>query len=174
MNQTIKVKIYWVLFFLTIITTGMLSGFITSHSVMLGRFFTWCVENNHTEVFSSYFAQFRIETRANVHYNLILWINMIIGILWTITCFINKRSRIVAVIAGISTFWVGSVFFASNFAEMEGAVCSGISDANIQQSFVSLNIPLHISFAVFYTLCFVILLYSAIRERAKDAAVTMN
>ena len=154
-------RIFW---FAITMLTGILAGFLISHSVMLGRYFTWLIESGNYQVFTDTFSVFRNVTRANVHYNLFLWASFIVGILWTILCFIIKKSRVIALIAGLSSFWVSCVFFASNFSEAEEAVASGVADEAVRQFFVSWNLPLHTSFAAFYTICFFLLLLSGIKE----------
>jgi len=156
--------------FATTILTGILAGFLTSHSVMLGRFFSWLIETDNYQVFTDTFSVFRQATRANVHYNAFLWISLLVGILWTVLCFIVKKDRAVALIAGLSSFWVGCAFFASGFSDAEEAVATGAADEVVRQFFVSWNLPLHASFAVFYTLCFLLLLLSGCRDAHPKAA----
>ena len=160
-------RVYWVLWFALTMITGILAGFLVSHSVMLGRYFTWLIESGNNGVFSDTFSVFRETTRANVHYNLFLWISLAIGVVWTTVCFIIRKTRIVAVIAGLSSFWVGCVFFASGFAAAEAAVATGTAGEAVRQFFVAWNIPIHVSFAVFYALCLFLLLLSGFRERSQ-------
>ena len=166
-NRVDLKRVYWVLWFALTMITGILAGFLVSHSVMLGRYFTWLIESGNNGVFADTFSVFRETTRANVHYNLFLWISMTIGVVWTTVCFIIRKTRIVAVIAGLSSFWVGCVFFASGFAAAEAAVTTGTAGEAVRQFFASWNIPMHASFAVFYTLCFFLLLLSGFRERSQ-------
>jgi hypothetical protein len=167
-------RIHWVLWFAITILTGILAGFLTSHSVMLGRYFTWLIESGNYQVFTDTFSVFRETTRANVHYNLFLWVSLIIGILWAIFCFVVKKNRIIALIAGLSSFWVGCVFFASGFSDAEEAVAMGMADEAVRQFFVSWNIPLHISFAAFYTLCFILLLLSGCKEIRPNTSMSVE
>jgi hypothetical protein len=142
---------------------------------MLGRYFTWLIESGNYRVFTDTFSVFREATHANVHYNLFLWVSLVIGIIWTIFCFIIKKNRIIALIAGLSSFWVGCVFFSSGFSDAEEAVARGVADEAVRQFFVSWNIPMHTSFAVFYSLCFFLLLLSrckVIRERVTGSQET--
>ncbi|MBN2556484.1 MAG: hypothetical protein JXA97_11140 [Anaerolineales bacterium] len=156
------------LWVLTTLLTALLAGFLTSHSVMLGRYFTWIIQTGHYPIFAETFPLFRAASQANVHYNLFLYASIIIGILWTVSCFIVRKDRVVALIAGLSTFWVGGAFFASGFSEAEEAVSTGAADAAVQQFFVSLNLPLHTSFAVFYTICFLLLLWAGCRNQGQE------
>lgn len=159
---------YWVFWFSVTIATGILSGFLVSHSIMLGRFFTWLVESGHEQFFVEYFSKFRTATHANVHYNIMLYVGLFSGILWIITCFLSRKSRIVSITAGFSTFWVGSVFFATEFSSIEDAVSTGSADAATLQSFITMNLPLHITFAVIYTLSFTVLLWTGFKQRKDE------
>jgi hypothetical protein len=167
-DRKIFYKIHLVFWFVITMLTGILAGFLTSHSVMLGRYFTWLIESGNYSVFTDTFAVFRGATHVNVYYNLFLWASLAIGIIWTAFCFIVKKSRVTALIAGLSSLWVGIVFFASGFSAAEEAVASGVADKAVQRFFVSWNIPMHSSFAVFYTACFFLLLLSGIK-RARQA-----
>lgn len=163
-DKNITHRIYRILWYAITMLTGILAGFLISHSVMLGRYFTWLIESDNYHVFTDTFSLFRQATKANVHYTLFLWASLITGSFWTVFCFIVKKNRIVAIIAGLSSFWVGCVFFASGFADAEASVSTGTADEAVRQFFVSWNLPLHTSFAVFYTFCFFILLIVGCRE----------
>jgi hypothetical protein len=157
-------RIHLVFWFAVTILTGILAGFLTSHSVMLGRYFTWLIESGHYRVFTDTFSVFREATHANVYYNLFLWVSLIVGFIWTAFCFIAKKNRIIALIAGLSSLWVGFVFFSSGFSDAEEAVAKGVADEAVREFFVSWNIPMHTSFAIFYFLCFLLLLLSRCNE----------
>jgi len=161
-------RAYWILWFALTMLTGILAGFLLSHSIMLGRYFTWLIESGNSRVFADAFSVFRETTRANVHYNLVLWISLALGVAWAIVCFIERKSRTIAVTAGMSSFWVGCVFFATDFASAEAAVATGVATEAVRQFFVSWNIPMHASFAAFYTVCFFLLLHSGFRDRKRE------
>lgn len=161
-------RMHRVLWYAVTLLTGILAGFLTSHSVMLGRYFTWLIQTGNNQVFIDTFSVFREATHANVHYNLFLWASLVIGIVWTISSFIVRKNRFVSIIAGLSSFWVGCFFFASGFGPAEAAVCTGTADEAVREFFVSMNIPMHRSFAVFYTACFLLLLVSGCRSRKGD------
>ena len=167
-GKAILRRSYWVLWFALTMLTGILSGFLLSHSVMLGRYFSWLIESGNNHVFVDTFSVFRDATRANLHYNLFLWISFVVGIAWTPICFIARKTRAVAVTAGLSTFWVGSVFFASNFAAAEQAVSTGTATEAVRRFFLSWNLPIHASFAAFYSICFFLLLFSGFREVRRE------
>jgi hypothetical protein len=161
-NQ-VALRVHRVLWLAVTLLTGLLAGFLLSHSVMLGRYFSWLIRSGNYRVFTDTFSQFRLATRANVHYNLFLWVSLAAGAGWVVSSFVVRKDRVVAVVAGLSSLWVGCVFFASGFAEAEEAVSTGVAGEALQQFFVSWNVPLHASFAAFYTACFLLLLLSGRR-----------
>jgi len=149
--------------FIVTALTGVLAGFLISHSIMLGRFFDWVLAAGNNAFFADTFAPFRAATHANVHYNAVLWLSLIAGLLWLVSSFVLQRDRILALTAGLSSFWVGAVFFASGFAEAEAAVCSGVADDTLRELYAVLNLPMHRAFALAYTLAFSALLWAGTR-----------
>jgi hypothetical protein len=168
-NRYILNQFHWSLWFAITMLTGILSGFLISHSIMLGRYFTWLIESDNYQVFIDTFSVFRQAAHANVYYNLFFWASLFVGIGWTLSCFITKKNRIIALIAGLSSLWEGFVFFASGFSDAEQAVAKGVADEATREFFVSWNIPMHTSFSVFYTFCFVLLLIA--KPRIHSAGV---
>jgi len=73
--------------------------------------------------------------------------------------FILRRDRIIALIAGLSTLWVKTIFSISDLDEAEEAVLSGIADDHMAQFFVSINVPIHTLFAVIYVISLTLLLF---------------
>jgi hypothetical protein len=164
-DMTILSRFNMVLWFTITILTGILAGFLISHSIMLGRYFTWVIESGNYQVFTETFPVFREASQAYVHYNLFFWASFFVGIIWTLFCFIIKQNRIIALIAGLSSLWVSCVFFASGFSDAEEAVATGVADEATRQFFVSWNIPMHTSFAIFYTVCLFLLLFAKPRSK---------
>ena len=78
--------------------------------------------------------------------------------------FILKRDRIIAIIAGLATVWVGVIFVAFEFGKVENAVMMGIADETTMQLFASLNLPIHTSFAIIYTVSFLLLLIVVLKK----------
>jgi len=164
--------IHRTLWFTTTALTGVLAGFLISHCLILGRFFNWMLAAGDDAFFSDIFAPFRTATRANVHYNAVLWLSLLVGLLWLVSSFVLQRDRILALTAGLSSFWVGAVFFASGFAEAEEAVCSGVADQALRALYSALNLPLHRGFAVAYSLAFLVLLWAGSRQMNRHIAAS--
>jgi hypothetical protein len=158
-------RIHRLAWFATTLSTGLLAGFLASHSVMLGRFFTWLIESGNVHVLTDAFAAFRLSTGANVRYDAFFWAALLIGAFWALLSFVVRKDRTVAVVGGLSSFWAGCVFFATGFSNAEKAVVTGVADEATRQFFVSWNVPLHASLAVFFALCFLLLLVTGCRGK---------
>ena len=82
MNKNIIDKLYWFFWASTTILTGILAGFMISHSIMLGRFFTWYVESGNMELLRQTFSVF-LESNDffNSLYDSFLWLAFVSGII---------------------------------------------------------------------------------------------
>ena len=165
MNKKIINKLYWIFWCSTTILTGILAGFMISHILQLGRFFTWLIESGNEDLLHQTFTIFRQTNRIqDMSYDSFLYLSLASGIIWIVLAFILKRERVIAIIAGLSTLWTGLIFNISDIDEAEEAVLSGTADASLTQLFVSINVPVHTCFAVIYTVCFILLLYVALKR----------
>ncbi|MFX1452956.1 MAG: hypothetical protein ACFFCM_19120 [Promethearchaeota archaeon] len=162
-----KTKLFWIFWFATTIYTGILCGFMISHSLILGRYFSWSVATGHS---LSNFTAFRNSSDYPIYYGLyysFLYIHLLLGVIWTILTFLSKRERIekiIAIVAGLSSLWVGLIFSISDIDEAEEAVMSGTADASMKALFVAINVPAHTSFAIIYFIGFFLLLVIAYRN----------
>jgi len=163
MGKSIMNKLFWCFWCSTTILTGMLAGFLTSHAIMFGRFQTWFIESGNIDLLHKTFTVFREANSPQVMYDSFFYFALASGIIWTVVSFLIKRDRVIAVIAGMSTLWVSVVFFASKFGRAEDEVLSGIADEEMTQLFVTLNIPIHTCFALFYIVSFLLLLFVALK-----------
>ncbi len=170
MDKKIIRKLFWGFWFSTTVLTGILTGFMISHSIMLGRFFNWYIESDNMELMRQTFTVFREADTPGVLYNAPLYLAFLSGIVWTILAFLLKKDRIIAILAGLSTFWVGNIFFLSFLNKAEEAVLSGSADTGMMQYYLSINLPLHASFAVIYLASVCLLLWVPLKGQWKAAA----
>lgn len=157
-------RLFWVSWCAATILTGMLAGFLTSHAIMFGRFQTWFIESGNEDLLRQTYTVFRAASSPHVLYDSFFYLALIAGLVWTLFAFVLKRDRLVAVVAGLSTLWVSVVFFASGFGEAEDAVLTGVADEATTQLFVSLNVPLHTGFAIYYVVSLFLLLTVALKH----------
>ena len=165
MNRKIINKLYWIFWCSTTIFTGISAGMLIAHILQLGRFFTWLIESGNEDLLHQTFTVFRQTNRIqDMSYDFLLYLALVSGVIWLVLAFILKRERVIAIIAGLSTLWVGLIFSISDLDEAEEAVLSGTADASLTQLFVSINMPAHTCFAIIYTVCFLLLLYVAFKR----------
>lgn len=171
MHKNFINKLYWGFWCSTIILIGIMAGFMISHSLMLGRFFTWFIESDNVDLLCQTFSVFRGSVNYSFYYSLYLYpllFSLISGVIWTVLSLIMKRDRIIAIIAGLSTLWVGIIFITYKFGTVEDAVVSGIADETTMQLFASINVPIHTSFALIYTISFLLLLIVVLKKIKKS------
>jgi hypothetical protein len=168
MNKKTVNKLFWIFWCSTTILTGILAGFLTSHAIMFGRFQTWFIESGNVDLLHKTFTVFREASSPQILYDSFFYLALASGIIWTILAFLIKRDRIIAMIAGLSTLWVSIVFFATRFGRAEDEVLTGIADAEMTQLFVTLNVPIHTCFAVFYIISLFLLLVVALKKDNKQ------
>jgi heme/copper-type cytochrome/quinol oxidase subunit 3 len=99
----------------------------------------------------------------NSLYDIPLYLALASGVIWTVLAFLLKRDRITALIAGLSTLWVGAIFMISDLDEAEEAVLSGIADERMAQYFLTINVPIHALFALIYVVSLLLLLFVALK-----------
>ena len=166
-NKSLE-KLYWVFWCLTVVFTGILAGFMLSHSIMLGRFFSWFVSSGNEDLLRQTFSVFREATKAYIIYDIPLYLCLGCGTIFAVLALILKRDRIMSAVAGLSTFWTGSIFMLIDLDEVEDAVVSGIASPDVSQYFLSINVPTHAGFAVIYTICLALLLIVGLRQRRRE------
>lgn len=159
--------VYWGLWIATTVLNGILAGYMISHSIMFGRFFSWFIASGNVELLHRTYTVFRGQTWANQIYDIPLLLHLIIGIVWVALSFFLKRERLIAVLAGLSTVWVSILFLGSGLGAAEDSVLSGASDEATRQYFLSINIPMHSTFAVIYAASFLLMLLVPLRTSAR-------
>jgi hypothetical protein len=158
MKKNTLSKLFWIFWCSTTILTGILAGFLVSHAIMFGRFLQWFMDSGNENLLHQTYTVFRAASNPHIAYNIPLTLAFFSGIIWTIFAFIVKRDRIIAVTAGLSTTWVGAIFFISHLGEAEEAVLSATADAGLTQLYTTLNLPLHTLFAAMYVVSLFLLL----------------
>jgi heme/copper-type cytochrome/quinol oxidase subunit 3 len=176
MKRDTLVKLFWLSWSSTTAFTGILAGYMVSHSIMLGRFFSWFVDSDNMDLLHQTFTVFREVSKPdpNALYDIPLYLALASGVVWIVLAFLLKRDRITALIAGLSTLWVGSIFMISDLDEAEEAVLSGSADEPMARFFLSINVPIHTLFAVIYSVSLVLLLVVALKGGWTRAHSTMG
>ncbi len=149
---------YWFFWVLTTMVTGVLAGYMVSHSIMLGQFFNWYIASDHLDLLRQTYTAFRAGSDAYKIYDIPLLLDLIFGTLFVIMAFVVKRHRIISVLAGFATWWVSVIFLGFGVGAAEDAVLTSTADSATVQYYHSVNIPAHSSFAVIYLISLLLLL----------------
>lgn len=164
MGTSVFARLYWPLWIVTTMLTGVLSGYMVSHSIMFGQFFNWYIESDNLDLLRQTYATFRAGSNAyNIYYAPLL-LHVISGTAFVVQAFMLKRDRIISLVAGFSTWWVGAIFIGMDVGEAEVAVLTSTADSETVQYFLSINIPAHSSFAVIYLVSLFLLLLIPLLE----------
>lgn len=158
MSASFLIRLYWSLWVGTGLLTGVLSGYMVSHSIMFGQFFNWYIESDNLELLRQTYTTFREGSNAYRIYDIPLLLHLIAGTAFTLLALILKRHRVISVLAGLSTWWVSAIFIGMGVGEAEDAVLTSTADSETVQYFLSINIPAHSSFAVIYLIALFLLL----------------
>jgi hypothetical protein len=151
-------RLYWALWIVTTTLTGVLAGYMVSHSIMLGRFFNWFIESGNLDLLHRTYTVFREASNAHITYDIPLYLHFAAGVAFVVLAFVLKRHRILSVLAGLSTYWTGSIFMLIDLDEAEDSVLTGTADAAMTQYYLSINIPVHATFAAIYLASMLLLL----------------
>lgn len=173
MKHKIGERLYWVFWCLAVIFMGMMAGFMTSHSIMLGRFFSWFVSSGNEDLLHQTYTVFREASNAHILYDVPLYLSFVFGVAFAVVALVRKRDRIMSVIAGLATFWTGSIFMVIDLDEVEDAVLMGAATPEVSRYFLSINVPTHASFAAIYIICLVLLLIVGLRQRKQTAVESL-
>lgn len=169
MGKSVWARLYWPLWVITTMLTGVLSGYMVSHSIMFGRFFNWYIESDNLELLRQTYTTFRAGSDAYKIYDIPILLHLIAGTAFVLLAFVLKRHRIITVLAGLSTGWVGAIFIGMDVGEAEDAVLTSTADSETVQYFLSINIPAHSSFAVIYLASLFLLLLIPMLELRRRA-----
>lgn len=165
MNRLLVDRLYWSFWLLTTMLTGVLSGYMVSHSIMLGQFFNWFIESGNLDLLHKTYTVFRAGSNAYRVYDIPLLLHLVAGTLFVVLTLLAKRHRIPAVLAGLSTWWVSAIFIGFDVGSAEDAVLTGVADHATTQYFLAVNLPAHASFAVIYLASMALLLAMPLLDR---------
>jgi hypothetical protein len=166
-------RLYWPTWVINTALTGILAGFMISHSIMFGQFLSWFVASGKSDLLHQTYTVFRGETPWNNIYDIPLLLQLIVGLVFVGISLGLRRRSLFAVAAGAATVWVSILFLAFRVGVAEDAVLSGSADGGMAQYFLRINIPLHSTFAVIYSASFLVLLTFPILKREMRQVVPM-
>jgi len=143
-------RAYWTVWCLTVVLTGILSGYMVSHSIMLGRFFNWFIETDNLDLLSRTYSQFRASGNAYRVYDIPFGLHLIFGTVLALLALVIGRHRLLSLLAGLSTWLVSAIFIGFDVGGAEDAVLTSTADSDRIEHFLAVNIPVHTLFAGIY------------------------
>jgi hypothetical protein len=66
MKKNTPQKLFWIFWCSTTMLTGILAGFLVSHSIMLGRFFQWFMESGNENLLHQTYTVFRAASSPHI------------------------------------------------------------------------------------------------------------
>jgi hypothetical protein len=151
----------------TALLNGILAGYMVSHSIMLGRFFNWYIESGNEDLLHRTYTVFRASNDAYKIYDIPLGLHLVVGGIWVVLALIAKRERVLAVLGGLSTYWISAIFLVTGLGTVEDAVLTGTADAAATQRYLALNLPIHTTFAVIYGTSLLLMLLVPLRGSSR-------
>lgn len=126
--------------FVAVIATGMATGAMVGHALLLGRFFTWVFESNRIEMFRESYPLFMQTKRPQLFFDNLFTVALLVTIANNVVLWLADRIAVLPVLAmGLQWLFV-LAFFGSGFAALEGELLTrGNITAERVQRFLSLN-----------------------------------
>ena len=153
-----KNKIHLLLWIVTIILTGITTGFYLSHSLILGQWFTWFVINpEKLPLLYQTYSEFRAE-HIPILYQSICALQILVFIIFTIFAILRKYRIRIALIALLFSISAGIIHIGTGFSKLEIDVLSGINRDSISLAkYATLNVPFHITYTFLMFISFLLL-----------------
>lgn len=167
MNQDNSSKYYMnIMWIITITFTGITTGFYLSHSLVLGPWYTWFATTpGKLPLLYQTYTEFRA-VHTPVAYYLISILQVCVLIAFTIISVIKKNNARLAVIALLSSLCAGVIHIATGFSTLEVDFVTGVElDPVALAKFASLNVPLHLTYAILMLITFILLCVYIIRNQ---------
>jgi hypothetical protein len=144
-------RLYWPSWFLAAFLTGIVTGFMLGHALILARFLDGLVAST-TPALSQAYPSFRRSTgRSGLDiYYVVAGLQVVITLAFTTVALVARRHRAAALVAGVAgTLWI-VVHYASGFGALEASVLRSTSKAprEVTGQFVGWNVPIHVVHAV--------------------------
>lgn len=146
--------------------TAILSGFLTAHVIVLGRYFDWMIANGHAAILETTYAVFRREDDPVTPYlgSFAAQVGLAV-ILFTVAVFQRSRfgvKRMVAAsLAALALPLTMTIFTVTGFHHIEHDVMSArdLSEQALT-TWLTLNLPLHAIAAAIYVAAATMLLFT--------------
>jgi hypothetical protein len=139
---------YWTLWMLATVTTGLVAGFFLGHALLLGRFLDWLLASGGPNVLASTYPVFRQgpgRTGLDIFYA-VAGVQVLAAISFAMIAGRAHRGRGLAMTAGLAALAWPVVHYASGFAAIEAKVLRSATAAapDVAIAFLAWNGPMHV------------------------------
>lgn len=135
-------RIEWV-WFLAVLSTGVASGAMAGHALLLGRLFDWVFESGRTEMFRQHYPVFMQARKPGLLFDNLFTVALLVTTGYNVLLFfLDRIGALPLVAAGLQWLFV-AVFFGTGFASLERELfMKGNTSPERVKRFLSLNRPL--------------------------------
>jgi hypothetical protein len=137
------------LWLISVVLTGTTTGFYISHSVILGPWYTWFTkEKGKLPLLYETYSEFRRE-QAPVLYLIICYAQGLSVVAFALYAALAGRNAAQSILSAAFSMLAGILFLGTGFSKLEATVLAGTdrSPESVRR-YATLNVPLHVAFAV--------------------------
>jgi len=162
-------RLYWPSWFLAAVLTGIVTGFMLGHALILARFVDWLLLAGAPALSQAYPAFRATAGRTGLDaFYAVAGLQLVGTSAFLLVALMAGRHRAAALVAGVAgALWIG-VHYASGFGALEASVVRADVPREVVGRFVDWNTPIHFFHAATLTVALGALLtvpLAALRRR---------
>jgi hypothetical protein len=144
-------RLYWPSWFLAAFLTGIVTGFMLGHALILARFLDGLALSTTPALSQAYPSFRRSAGRSGLDiYYVVAGLQVALTLVFMAVALVARRHRVAALVAGVAgALWI-VVHYASGFGALEASVLQSASKVprEVIGRFVGWNVPIHVVHAV--------------------------
>jgi hypothetical protein len=144
-------RLYWPSGFCAALLTGIVSGFLLGHALIMARFLDWLLLSGTPALSQAYPTSRGSSGRSGLAaYYTVAGLQVIGTSAFLLLSLATRRHRAAALVAGVAgALWI-AIHYASGFGALEGRVLQSASPvpSDVAGRFVDWNVPIHCVHAV--------------------------
>ena len=107
------------LWFAGVVSTGVATGAMMGHALLLGRFFQWTFQSNKAEAFRLTYPAFVQAKRPQLYFDHLFTVALLLVTVYNVVLFVAARGCTLSLIAAGSQWLFVAIFFGSGFGALE-------------------------------------------------------
>lgn len=133
-------ELFWLV---TVVLTGMTTGAMVGHTLLLGRFLNWMFESGKTAVFEDTYPVFIREKSPQIVFDNLFTVTILVTTAFNAYLYLSGRLATLSLLAvGLQWIFVG-VFFGTGFAKVEAELFKeGKTSTDLVGRFRARNMPI--------------------------------